>query len=49
MNNNNNKTFIEEAATTGAIIAIFFTLAGLLAILVRLACYGIVGLKMFLN
>ena len=47
--NNNNKTFIEEAATTGAIIAIFFTLAGLLAILVRLACYGIVGLKMFLN
>ena len=46
---NNNKTFIEEAATTGAIIAIFFTLAGLLAILVRLACYGIVGLKMFLN
>ena len=46
---NNNKTFIEEAAATGAIIAIFFTLAGLLAILVRLACYGIVGLKMFLN
>jgi len=46
---NNNKTFIEEAATTGAIIAIFFTLAGLLALLVRLACYGIVGLKMFLN
>ena len=46
---NNNKTFIEEAAITGAIIAIFFTLAGLLAILVRLACYGIVGLKMFLN
>ena len=30
-------------------ISIFFTLAGLLAILVRLACYGIVGLKMFLN
>ena len=46
---NNNKTFFEEATTTGAIIAIFFTLAGLLAILVRLACYGIVGLKMFLN
>jgi len=46
---NNNKSFFEEAATTGAIIAIFFTLAGLLAILVRLACYGIVGLKMFLN
>ena len=46
---NNNKTFFEEAATTSAIIAIFFTLAGLLAILVRLACYGIVGLKMFLN
>ena len=46
---NNNKTFIEEAATTGAIIALIFTLAGLLAILVRLACYGIVGLKMFLN
>ena len=46
---NNNKTLFEEAATTGAIIAIFFTLAGLLAILVRLACYGIVGLKMFLN
>ena len=46
---NNNKTFFEEAATTGAIIAIFFTLAGLLAILVRLACYSIVGLKMFLN
>ena len=45
----NNKTFFEEAATTGAIIAIFFTLAGLLALLVRLACYGIVGLKMFLN
>ena len=46
---NNNKTLFEEAATTGAIIAIFFTLAGLLAILVRLTCYGIVGLKMFLN
>ena len=46
---NNNKTFIEEAATTGAIIAIFFTLAGLLAVMIRLACYGIVGLKMFLN
>jgi len=46
---NDNKTFIEEAAATGALIAIFFTLAGLLAILVRLACYGIVGLKMFLN
>jgi len=47
--NNNNKTFIEEAATTGAIIAIFFTLAGVLAVLVRLACYGVVGIKMFLN
>ena len=35
---NNNKTFIEEAATTGAIIAIFFTLAGVLAVVVRLAC-----------
>ena len=46
---NNNKSFFEEAATTGAIIAIFFTLVGLLALLVRLACYGIVGLKMFLN
>ena len=46
---NNNKTFIEEAATTGAIIAIFFTLAGVLAVMIRLACYGIVGLKMFLN
>ena len=46
---NNNKTFFEEAAATGTIIAIFFTLAGLLALLVRLACYGIVGLKMFLN
>ena len=46
---NNNKTFIEEAATTGAIIAIFFTLAGVLAVMIRLACYGIVSLKMFLN
>ena len=46
---NNNKTFFEEAATTGAIIALFFTLAGVLAVMVRLACYGIVGLKMFLN
>ena len=46
---NNNKTFIEEAATTGAIIALFFTLAGVLAVMIRLACYGIVGLKMFLN
>ena len=46
---NNNKTFIEEAATTGAIIAIFFTLAGVLAVMIRLTCYGIVGLKMFLN
>ena len=46
---NNNKTFIEEAATTGAIIAIFFTLAGVLAVAIRLTCYGIVGLKMFLN
>ena len=46
---NNNKTFIEEAATTGAIITIFFILAGLIAALVRLACCGIVGLKMFLN
>ena len=46
---NNNKTFFEDAATTGAIIAIFFTLAGVLALMVRLACYGIIDLKMFLN
>ena len=46
---NNNKTLFEEAATTGAIIAIFFTLAGVLAVAVRIVCYGIVGLKMFLN
>ena len=35
---NNNKTFIEEAATTVAIIAIFFTLAGVLAVAVRIMC-----------
>ena len=35
---NSDKTFIEEAATTGAIIAIFFTLAGVLATLVRIVC-----------
>ena len=46
---NNNKSFFEESATTGAIIAIFFTLAGILALMVRLTCYGIVGLKVFLN
>ena len=46
---NNNKTFFEEAATTGAIIALFFTLAGVLALMVRILCYGIVSIKMFLN
>ena len=46
---NSNKTFIKEAATTGTIIVLFFALAGILALLVRLACYGIIGLKMFIN
>ena len=46
---NSNRTFIEEAATTGTIIVLFFALAGILALLVRFACYGILWLKPFIN